>query len=162
MTIDTWLRIGAIGLPLIGALTIWRWGDKFLHAQRWLAVSIFGIIGLIALSLFLLNRHYACILLPGRQNCLFDGLATLSLFLLNLVLARTSVVLRGENKGYDYILMLLLSSAWAGMGLGLAENLGVFLVFLFLFFFVLNRYMKKKGFSGGFLKIRDDYEDDQK
>ena len=162
MTIATWLRIGATGLPLIGALTIWRWGDKFLHAQRWLAVSIFGIIGLIALNLFLLNRIYACILLFGRQNCLVDGVDTLSLFLLNLVLARTSVVLRGENKGYDYILMLLLSSAWAGIWLGLAENLGVFLIFLYLFFFVLNRYMKKEGFKGGFLKIRDDYEDDQK
>jgi hypothetical protein len=162
MAIDTWLRIGAIGLPLIGALIIWRWGDKFLHAQRWLAGIIFGIIGLIALTLFLLNRYYACILVFGRQNCLFDGLATLSLFLLNLVLARASVVLRGEDRGYDYILMLLLSSAWAGMGIGLAENLLVFLIFLYLFFFVLNRWFKRKGFRGGFLKLRDDYEDDQK
>jgi hypothetical protein len=160
MTIDAWLRIGAIGLPLIGALTIWRWGDKFLHAQRWLAVSIFGIIGLIALSLFVLNRHYACIYLFGRQNCLFDGLATLPLFLLNLVLARASLVLRGENKGYDYMLMLLLSSAWAGMGL--TENLLVFLISLYLFFFVINRYFKREGFRGGFLKLRDDYENDQK
>jgi len=160
MTIDMWLRIGAIGLPLIGVLIIWRWRDKFLHVQRWLVVLIFGIVGLVALTLFLLNRHYACILLTGRQNCLFDGLATLSLFLLNLVLARASVVLRGENKGYDYILMLLLSSAWAGMGL--AENLLVLLIFLYLFFFVLNRWFKRKGFRGGFLKLRDDYEDDQK
>ena len=160
MTIDTWLRIGAIGLPLIGALTIWRWGDKFLHAQRWLAGIILGITGLIALTLFLLNRQYACILLFGRQNCLFDGLATLSLFALNLVLARASVVLRGENKGYDYILMLLLSSAWAGMGL--AANMLVFLIFLYLFFFVMNRWFKRRGFRGGFLKLRDDYEDDQK
>jgi len=162
MTIDMWLRIGAAGLPLIGALTVWRWRDKFLHVQRWLAVSIFGIIGLIALSLFLLNRTYACILLFGRENCLVDGVDTLSLFLLNLVLTRTTIVLRSENKGYDYILMLLLSSAWAGIWLGLAENIGVFLIFLYLFFFVLNRYMKKEGLRGGFLKIRDDYEDDQK
>jgi len=158
MTIDAWLRICAIGLPLIGALIIWRWGDKFLHAQRWLAVSIFGIIGLITLSLFVLNRHYACIYLFGRQNCLFDGLATLSLFLLNLVLA--SLVLRGENRGYDYMLMLLLSSAWAGMGL--AENLLVLLISLYLFFFVIIRWFKREGFRGGFLKLRDDYENDQK
>jgi hypothetical protein len=160
MTVDTWLRIGAIGIPLVGALIIWRWGDKFLHAQRWLVGIILGTTGLIALTLFLLNRYYACTLLTGPQNCLFDGLATLSLFLLNLVLARASVVLRGEDKGYDYILMLLLSSAWAGMGL--AENLLVLIIFLYLFFFVLNRWSKKKGFKGGFLKIRDDYEDDQR
>ena len=160
MTIDTWLRIGAIGLPLIGALAIWRWGDKFPHAQRWLAVSIFGLIGLIALSLFVLNRIFICITLFGRQNCVFDGLAILSLFLLNLVLARASVVLRGENRGYDYILMLLLSSAWAGMGI--ANNLFVSLIFLYLFFFVINRWFKREGIRGGFLKLRDDYEDDQK
>jgi hypothetical protein len=160
MTIDTWLRIVAIGLPLIGALTIWRWGDKFLHAQRWLAVSIFGLIGLIALSLFVLNKNYACIYLFGRQHCLFDGLAILSLLLLNLVLARASVVLRGENRGYNYILLLLLSSAWAGMGI--ANNLFISLIFLYLFFFVINRWFKKEGIRGGFLKLRDDYEDDQK
>ena len=160
MTIDTWLRIGAIGLPLVGALIIWRWGDKFLHAQRWLVVVILGTTGLIALTLFLLNKYYACTFLTGPQNCLFDGLATLSLFLLNLILVRASVVLRGEDKGYDYFLMLLLSSAWAGMGLG--ENLLVLIICLYLFFFVLNRWFKKKGFKGGFLKFRDDFEDDQK
>ena len=162
MTIDMWLRIGAIGIPLVGALTIWRWGDRFLYAQRWLTGIIFGTAGLIALTLFLLNKYYACILLTGKQNCLFDGLATLSLFLLNLVLARASFVLRGESKEreYDYILMLLLSSAWGGMGL--AENLLVLIIFLYLFFFVINRWFKRKGFKGGFLKFRDDYEDDQK
>lgn len=160
MTLDTWLRICAIGIPLIAALTIWLWGDKFLHAQRWLVSIIFCIAGLIALTLFLLNRYFACILSGGRENCLFDGAATLSLVVLNIVLARASFFLRGENKRYDYILMLLLSSAWAGMGL--AENLFIFLIFLYLFFFVLNRWFKRKGFKGGFLKLRDDYDDDQK
>lgn len=158
--IDTWLRIGAIGLPLVGALIIWRLGDKFLHVQRWLVGILLGTTGLIALALFLLNKYYACTLLTGPQNCLFDGLATLSLFFLNLVLIKATIILRGEDKGYDYMLMLLLSSAWAGMGL--AENLLVLIVFLYLFFFVLSRWFKKKGFKGGFLKFRDDFEDDQK
>ena len=160
MTIDSWLKIGAICIPLAGALTIWLWGDKFIHTQRWLAGIIFGITGLIALTLFLLNKYYACTLLTGKQNCLFDGLATLFLFSLNLILIRASIVLRSKNQGFEYILMLLLSSAVAGIGL--AENLLVFLISLYLFFFVLNRWFNRKGFRGGFLKIRGDYEDDQK
>lgn len=160
MAIEAWLRIGAIGVSLIGALTIRLWGDKLRYTQRWLASTIFGITGLIAMTLFLINRHYACIFTLGKQNCLFDGLATLSLFLLNAILVRASIVLRSENRRYIYILMLLLSSAWAGMGL--AENLLVFLIFLYLFFFVLNRWVRMQGFRSGFLMLRNDYEDDQK
>jgi hypothetical protein len=155
MMIVTWLRIGAIGLPLIGALTLWRWEEKFLCAQRWLVAVIFGLLGPVALTLFVLNEHYACILLSGRQNCLFDGLATLSLVLLSVVLA--SVVLRGVNKG-DCILMLLLSSAWAGMTL--AENLLVLLIFLNLFLYVIYRWLNRKGLKWRILMLRDDYEDD--
>jgi hypothetical protein len=157
MTIVIWLKIGAIGLPLMGAVSLWRWGDKFLGAQRWLAASIFGLIGLVALTLFLLNRHYACILLFGRQSCLFEGLATLSLFLLSGILARACVVMRGENKRYDYILLLLLSSAWAGMGL--TENLLLFLIFLNLFCYVFDRWLNSKGLKWRFLIVRDDYRD---
>ena len=160
MTIDMWLRIGAIGMPLVGALVIWRWGDRFPRVQRQLVVSIFGTTALIALILFLLNRHYACILVFGRQNCLFDGSATLSLFLLSIVLARGCIVLRSENRGQDYIPMLLLGSAWAGMGL--SQNLCLFLVFLNLFFFAVDRWLKRKGLSWRFLVLRDDYSDDVK
>jgi formate hydrogenlyase subunit 3/multisubunit Na+/H+ antiporter MnhD subunit len=160
MTIDMWLRIGAIGLPLIAALIMWLWGDRFLRAQGWLVTLIFGLIGLTALTLFLLNRHYACILLTGRQNCLFEGLATLTLFLLSLVLVRGCIVLRGINKGYDYVLMLLLSSAWAGIGL--TENLFVLLIFLNLFLYVIHRWLNSKGLIWRILILRDDYIDDRK
>jgi hypothetical protein len=160
MTIDTWLRIGAIGIPLVGALAIWRWGTKFPRAQRRLAVSILGTTGLIALTLFLLNRYYACILAFGRQNCLFDGSATLSLFLLSIVLTRGCIVLRSENRGQDYIPMLLLGSAWAGMGL--TQNLCLFPVFLNLFVFAMDRWLKRKGLGWRFLVLRDDYGDDLK
>jgi len=84
----------------------------------------------------------------------------LFLFLINLVLARVGIALRGENRGQEYILMLLLSSALAGMGL--AENLFVFLISLYLFYFVLNRWVKRKGFRGGYLNFWNDFEDDQK
>ena len=160
MTVDTWLRIGTIGLPLIGALILWREKDGPINAYHRLVVSIFVIAGFIALCVFLYNMYYSCMFMLGRENCVFDSLEILSLLLLNLLLARRSMVLHGESKGYNVILMLLLSSAWAGMGYGLARNLGIFLLFLYLFFFVLNRYMNQKGFTGGFLKVRDDYKDD--
>lgn len=160
MTIDTGLRIGAIALPLAGALAMWGWGGRFPHAQRRVAVSIFGTTALLALTLFLLNRYYACILAFGDQNCLFDGLATLSLFLLSILLARGCIVLRGENRAQDYIPMLLFGSAWAGMGL--TQNLCLFVVFLNLFLFAADRWLKRKGLTWRFLVLRDDYKDDVK
>ena len=160
MTIDMWLRIGAIGIPLAGAVAMWRWGTRFPRAQRRLVVFILGTTGLIALALFLLNRYYACILAFGRRNCLFDGLATLSLFLLIIVLARWCIVLRGENKDQDYSLVLLMGSAWAGMGL--AQPLCLFPVFLTLFILAGDRWLRKRGITARFLVLRDDYQDDGK
>ena len=158
--IDTWLKIGAIGIPLVGVAILSIWRGKLHQVQYRLASIILGVVALIAMALFLHNRLYACIVLLGRQNCLFEGLATLSLFLLNLILARACAVPWDINKGYDIILMLLLSSAWAGIGL--AENLFVILLSFYLFFFVFNRWIKREGFKGGFLMLRDDYEEEQK
>ena len=160
MTIDTWLRIGAISLPLVGAVAIWRLGTRLPRAQRRLAISIFGTTALITLTLFLLNKYYACMLAFGKQNCLFDGLATLSLCLLSIILARGCLVLRGEDKEQDYIFMLLLGGACAGMGL--AQNLCPFLIFLNLFLFTLARLLKRKGLGGHFLMLRDDYQDNDR
>lgn len=160
MTIDTWLRFGAVGLPLIGALAIWCCGARFPHAPRRLAVLLFGATALMALALFLLNRYYACILSFGRQNCLFDGSATLSLFLLGIALAARSFVQHGKDRERDYIPVLLLAGAWAGMGL--AQSICLFLVCLNLFFFVLARWLKRKGIGGQFLMLRDDYKDDHR
>ncbi len=159
MELVTWLKFGVIGLPLIGALIIWRWGDKRRETQRWLASGILGLGGLAALALFFLNRQYACTWAVGRQNCLFEGLATLSLILLNLALARAGVAGARANKKEDYVLMLLLSSAWAGVGL--AENVLALLLFLNLFLYVVHRWLKKKGLTWRFLTLRDDYKDDK-
>jgi formate hydrogenlyase subunit 3/multisubunit Na+/H+ antiporter MnhD subunit len=159
MTLDTWLRIGAIGLPLVGVPAIWRFKDKSPRLQRGLASVLFGLAGLAALALFLLNRHYACMLSTGRQNCLGAGLVTLSLLLLNAVFATVCAVPRDTDKQYDYILMLMLSSAWAGMGL--AENLLVLLIFLNLFFYVVYKWLDRKGLGWGFFIVRNDYSDDR-
>ena len=157
MTIDTWLRIGAVGLPVVGALAIRLWGTRFPRVQRRLAVFIFGTTGFIALTLFLLNRYDACILRLGQQSCLFDGSATLSLLLLSIAWARRCFVRRDRDRRQDYISMLLLCGAWAGMGL--TQNLGLFLIFLNLFYFAVDRWLRRKGFVWRFLALRDDYAD---
>lgn len=157
MTIDRWLRVGAIGMPLAGALIMWRWGAG-LPSRRQLAVSILGTTGMLALALFLLNRHYACILAFGRESCLLEGSATLSLLLLSVFLTRRCIVLRRETVEPEIVPLLLLSGAWAGIGL--AENGCLFLLFLNLLVFAVDRWLASRGISWRFLAIRDDYKDD--
>ena len=158
MTLDMWLRVIAIGLPLIGAFVLWRW-NKSIDIRHWIAVIIFGIVGLAALGLFLLNKHFACIFSTGKQNCLTDGLATLSLILLCAVLVMSSIIRRDERQKVDYRLAFFLSSAWAGIGL--AKNLLVLLVFLNLFFYVIYKWLDQKGLGWGMFITRNDYRDDQ-
>lgn len=157
MTAVAWLRGVAIGLPLAGALVTWRWGHRFPRALRWAAAAIFGVAGLIALLLFLLNRQYGCILASGSKNCLWDGAASLGIFLLDAFFALRCVVPAAGGPRRDFVLMLLLSGALAG--LGLAQNLLVLIVFLNLFLFVGSRWLSKKGFQPRFLVLRDDYKD---
>ena len=158
MAPDTWLRVTAIGIPLAGALVIWRWGGRFPLAQRWVAAAIFGVVGLVALTLFLLNRQYACILASGRANCLLDGAGPLGLFLLDALFAIRCVVPPAAGKRRDFILMLLLSGALAGIGL--ARNLLALIIFLNLFLYLGSRWLTRKGFQPRLLVLRDDYEDD--
>ena len=159
MTLDIWLRVTAITLPLIGTFVFWRWKNKFIDIRYWLAVIIFGMVGLAALGLFLLNKHFACIFATGKQNCLADGLATLSLILLCAVLVVNNIIRRDERQKLDYRLMLFLSSAWAGIGL--ATNLLVLLVFQNLFFYVIYKWLDQKGLGWGMFITRMDYRDDQ-
>jgi NADH:ubiquinone oxidoreductase subunit 4 (subunit M) len=158
MAPDTWLRVIAVVLPLAGALVIWRWGGRFPHAQRWVAAALFGVAGLAALLLFLLNRQYACILTTGRANCLWDGAASLGLFMLDVLFAVRCIVPPAEGKRRDLVLMLLLSGAVAGIGL--AQNLLLLIVFLNLLLFVGSRWLTGKGLQPRFLVLRDDYKDD--
>jgi hypothetical protein len=158
MAIDTWLKGIATGLPLLGALLIWRWGGRFPGAQRWVAAAIFGVAGVSALTLFLLNRHYACILVTSRNNCLMDGVASLSLFLLDVFFAVRCAVPPPEGSRRDLIMMLLLSGALAGMGLPI--NLLVLIVALNLFLFTGSRWLRKHGFQPRIFVLRDDYKDE--
>jgi formate hydrogenlyase subunit 3/multisubunit Na+/H+ antiporter MnhD subunit len=159
MTLDMWLRVTAIALPLLGASVLWQWKNKSIAIRYWLAVIISSMVGLAALGLFLLNRHFACIFSTGKKNCLTDALATLSLILLCAVLVISSIILRDERQKLDYRLMLFLSSAWAGIGL--AKNLLVLLVFLNLFFYVIYKWLDQKGLGWGMFITRNDYRDDQ-
>jgi hypothetical protein len=159
MPYDTWLRVIAVGALLAGALVIWRWGGRFPRAQRWVAAGVFGAAGLAATLLFLLNRHYACILSAGRGSCLTDGLGTLAVCTLNAFLAARCVLPETGSRGRSVILSLLLSGALAGMGT--AQNLLVLIVFLNLFMFVVYRWPTGKGIQPRFLVLRDDYKDDE-
>ena len=158
MSLVMWLKIAAIGLPLLAALAIWLWSNTFPRARQRLAASVLAIVGLIAATLFVIDRDYACVLASGRQNCLFDGLATVSLACLSLVLARACLAAPDPtraNKVWDYRMLLLLASGWAGVGLG--DNLLVFILAVYLLFYVLLRWMRRKGLRGGMFVVRDDY-----
>jgi NADH:ubiquinone oxidoreductase subunit 4 (subunit M) len=157
MDANTWLRVIAIGAPLAGAMIIWRWGDRFPPAQRWVAATIFGVVGLLALTLFLLDRQYACVLASGRASCLLDGGGSLGLFLLNAFFAIRCLIPAREGKRRDVILMLLLSGALTGMGL--AQNLLVLIIFLNLFLYVGYRWLTRQGFQPRLFILRDDYKD---
>jgi NADH:ubiquinone oxidoreductase subunit 4 (subunit M) len=160
MAPDTWLRIAAISLPLAGALVIWRWGGRFPDAQRWLAAAILGLSGLLSLSLFLLNRQYACLLVSGSANCLVDGAGLLGLFLLDAFFVIRCLVPPDQRKKRDFILMLSMSGALGGIGL--SQNLLAWIVFINLFLFVGHRWLTKHGFQPRFMVLRDDYKDEDR
>jgi hypothetical protein len=161
MSLITWLKICLIGLPLASALVIRLAGAKYPLAAGRLAVMILGLAGLGGLTLFFSSGYNECILAAGRQNCLFDGLATLSLFGLGLGLAVLSVVEHTTGRsswGRVYVLRLLLTGAWAGMGL--AENLLVLLISLNLFLYAIYLWLNQQGLKWRILVLRDDYKDE--
>ncbi len=156
-TLDTGLRVLAVGLPLAGALIIWRLGDRLGPARSWLAVALFGVVGLAALALFLAERQYACTFALGRQSCLIHGLASLSLVALNALFVWRTLAAAGAIDSQDTALMLLFVAAWAGVGL--ASELLVFLVSLNLLIFAVNRWLNRRGLKLRYLLMRDDYKD---
>ena len=150
--------MGAIATPLVGAIIIWRCGGRFRRGQRWLAIVIFAIVGLLALTLFLLNRYHACAFAPNGHDCLFDALATLSLCALGTTLAAGGIVRHDTSRPRDDPLVLLLVAGCAGIGL--AENLLVLILALNLFLFAGHRWLNKRGYQPRFLVLHDDYKDD--
>jgi len=159
MTMDTGLRVAAMGLPFAGALVIWRMEARSPRTQRVMVALVLGITGLCALALFLLNRYYACVLAFRQESCLFDGLGTLSLLVWSALLVRGSLTLQGENLGEHFIPMLLFAAGWAGAGVG--QNLFLLLVSLNLLLFAIDRWLKARGTSWRFLVLRDGYSDSE-
>ncbi len=157
MALTIYLQVGAMGLPLLVAFGLWRWGNRIPHAQRRLTAMSLGLVGLAALGVFLGNGLYACIVASGQQNCLFDGVSTLSLAVVCTLFVWGALVLReGDRKG-DYILMLTLTGAWAG--LAFAQNLLELIVFLNLFIYVMYRWLKRNGTRWGLFVVWPDHDD---
>ena len=157
MNIELLLKLIIIGLPIFGALLLARWGDEYAHRQRWLAAITLGVTGIAALTLFLVGQQFACVFLTGGESCAFDGLGSLSVFLLSLISA--SICLRREaNDRHDYIFLLLLSSSWAAIVL--PDNWVIMLFALSSLMIVVSRWTKARGASVGFVVSRNDYKDD--
>lgn len=162
MTLEIWLTILAIGLPLAGALLIWWLGDEHRRTKHWLSVIVATLTGLIALGLFFTNRHFACMLLSGRQNCIWNGFATLSLGAAGLGLALKTQRARMpgySNRSRNDVPLLLLVGGWAAMGL--AENLLLWFVGWWLLLYGIYRWLTTKGLVWRIIVIRDDYKDDR-
>ncbi len=160
MTLNTVLKICAVGIPLIAALIIWRWKTLSPHRQRQSVAFSLGLTGLAALALFLVNQQYVCIRAPGQQNCLFDVFATVSLFLLCVIFARSALTLERPDLRGDYILRLMLTGAWAGVGV--AENLFELIVFLYLLMYVGHRWLKRNGIRWGLFVVWPSQDDGRK
>jgi hypothetical protein len=160
MTIVSLMKLVAFGLPLCGALIIWLWRGRRPRAQRLLTFALLGLAGLAGLTLFVLNAHYACIFAPGSQNCLFDGLATLSLCLLGIMFAFRALRMHAGDHHPDYILMLALISGWAAAGL--AENLFELLVGVNMIGYVVYRWLKHSQVHWGFVIDFSDRHNDSR
>ena len=155
----TWLKVCAIGGPLLGALVLHFRKNAAARTQQRLATILFGATAVCAFALFILNQYYACSLIAGPKNCLYDGAATITLALLSLVLLWQTFSIRDTELRLELILRLLFVTAWAAMGL--TENLlGLFLG-LYLFGYVLYRWFKKHGLQWGIFVVWPDDKDKQ-
>ncbi|NMC54019.1 MAG: hypothetical protein GYA48_10335 [Chloroflexi bacterium] len=157
MTLEIVLRIGAIAVPLVGAFVLWRWAKRGSQPFRGFPTAVLLASGIITLTLFFTNRLDACLFSSGRQSCFLEGLGMLSLISLNFIFARASMNRREESEQDNPIRFLLFSGAWAGIVL--SEHLILYFVFLYLLAFVIIGWLKKRGYRGGFLKLRDDDDD---
>lgn len=145
----SWLTLAAIGIPLLSALVIRIGGAHAPRAARGLCMASLCALAILALVLFVANGKYACILAGGKQNCLFDGAALASLFLL---CSLTAFGLFRQGPVSDtgaYVWWLLMVGGWVGMGLG--ENLLVFVVGLNVFGYALYRLLKHHDITWGFV-----------
>lgn len=153
----TFLKWTAIGLPLVAALLIRVARGMSSRTMQRVTFLVLCLVALTSLGLFFTRGNAACMFAGGEQNCLFDGLAALSLSALAAYLAFATFVQRSVQERIDYALVLLLTGAWAG--LGLAENLFELIVFMNLLFYVLFRLFKRKDIVWGFVVPRSPPQD---
>ena len=59
MSRELFLTLLAIGLPIIMALILGRWGSAII--QRWATAAVLGLAGLMALTLFITGKELDCI-----------------------------------------------------------------------------------------------------
>lgn len=156
----TILKLLAVGTPIAGAISM-RWlGDRRPRAMAWLAVLAAGLAALLGLTLFIAERHYACALITGDSNCLWEGMGTLSLFFAGLGLAlkmRSDIAAQCPYEAITYRLILLMIAGWAG--LGLSPNLLFWILSWALFSSAFYRWLDKMGVFWGFMVVHDSWYD---
>ena len=151
-----------MGITVAGTVTI----KLFIKAPEKLSpwTHVVTIIILIfssasSLGIFATSQLYRCVFSSGRENCLFEGLASLSLGILSLTIAIQTLLEHKPDRMDTYINRLLLVGIWAGISY--TENVLLILPFLYLFYYLVNRWLKGKGLQWRFLVAKDDYHSEK-
>jgi hypothetical protein len=159
----TILKLLAVGAPIACAVSM-RWlGKTRPDATGWVAAITAALAALLGLTLFLAERHYACVLITGDGNCLWEGLGTFSLFVVGLGLAlkmRSDIVAQCPYEAITYRLLLLMIAGWAG--LALSPNLLFWILSWALFSSAFYRWLDKMGIFWGFMVIHDSWYDNHR
>ncbi len=125
MTTTSWLLIATIAIPWLGAIVVWRTGDKRPGLQHAVAVSFSILAGLAALALIPLASPGAGVRLTigplfGDFTLVGDGLgiflAAIATVVGSLAVIFSVDYMRGEAQlGRYYALVLLFIGAMAGL-----------------------------------------------
>jgi NADH-quinone oxidoreductase subunit L len=125
MTTTGWLLIATIAVPWLGALVVWRAGDRYPALQNTLAVSFSVLSGLAALALIPLASAGVVVRVPmgtlfGDFTLVGDGLgvflAAIATVVGSLAVIFSVDYMRGEAQlGRYYALVLLFIGAMVGL-----------------------------------------------
>lgn len=156
------MKITAVGIPLASALAVYGLIRTRYQKQRRLAMITAAIVCLAGLGVFLLDRHYSCVVASGEGNCLWEGFGSLSLLLFAGILAmklRTDRPLETDQDRTGYMLSMLMLAGWAG--LAMAPNLLLWLASWGVFATSLYRRLDLLGVNWGFMIVTHDtwYDD---
>jgi NADH-quinone oxidoreductase subunit L len=125
MTTTGWLLVATIALPWLGAVIVWRIGDKRPGVQNTLAVAFSVVTGVVALALIPSASSAVVVSIPmgslfGDFTLLGDGLgvflAAIATVVGSLAVVFSVDYMRGEAQlGRYYALVLLFIGAMAGL-----------------------------------------------